>query len=49
MKAYYIKVWEQWEYGSTWGYILNTTDIAHFRKQLAKKYNRFTITEVTYD
>jgi len=45
MKSYYITVWEQWEYGNKWGYLLSTNDIESTREQLKQKYERFTIQE----
>lgn len=43
---YYIKIFERWEHGSSWGYVVRTNNIEALRKSLAEVHNRFTITEV---
>lgn len=44
---YYVKIFERWTYGNSWGYKVYTNDINSLRESLKRNYDRFTITEVT--
>ena len=46
MSQYYVKIFQRWEHGASWGYLVSTNNIEALRKSLAEEYNRFTITEV---